>query len=85
MAQNGGVNDPCDWRGKTGALHLGFGKAIMLDQVGQTSHEFAQADGDAMEVCDALEEDGSRQHATKQNEPHERPSLLHVFDLKPAG
>src|SRR6202043_1206979 len=61
-------------------FHTRFCEVPFSDQVGQPLQKFAQINRRTMKVQKPLSKEGDGNNATKQNEPHQRPSLLHVVN-----
>src|SRR5208283_4691752 len=74
------MDDSCDRNERCLAFRSRFGEIPIADQVRKTLQEFSQINGGAVVVENALKKNGDGNNATKQDEPHQRPSLLHVVD-----
>ena len=80
VSQHGGVEDAGDGCGNGGAFDLGLGPAFFADEVGQSTEEVCDGDGDLIEEEDALEEDPAGEDAEREENPHERAAFLEVID-----
>ena len=80
MPDERGVDDAGDGARRARAFRERFGEAAALEQVREAANEFAHANLCPVEVSDPLEEDCPGEHTTEQEEPHQRPALLHVVD-----
>jgi hypothetical protein len=60
----------------------GFGKIAALDQIGQAFQELTHVNGRAMQIKEPFRDHGNRDDAANQDGPHQKPTLLEVFDHK---
>ena len=57
-----------------------FCEIASLNEIGKSLQELAYVDSGAMEIKEALGEDGDSDDAAGQNRPHEQAALLDVVD-----
>ena len=57
-----------------------FGEVPFPDQIRQALQKLAKLIVDTVKVEKPFRKDSNGNNATKQNEPHQRPPLLHVVD-----
>ena len=80
VADDGGMNDARDRPRCAGRFVQRFGEIAALNEIGKPLQEFADVDGGAMEIKEALGENRDRHDAADQDRPHEQPALLDVID-----
>ena len=80
VANDGRMNDPCDWPGRARGLMECFGKIPPRDEIGEPLKKLADMNRRAMEIEQPLREDSDRNDAADQNGPHQQSTLLDVID-----
>jgi hypothetical protein len=61
-------------------FNSGFGEVPFSDQIRQTLQKLAQVNRCPVKVEKPFGKYSNGNHATEQNEPHQRATLLHVVD-----
>ena len=80
MAEDRGMDDARDRRRRARAFHLRLGETPVLNEILQPSHEFSDAQRDAVKVGGAFEEDRAGEDAAEEDQPHQGAALLHIVD-----